>query len=351
MRLAAIRIPKGYLPHIFGKDHDQVVINLGGKNIYNFGNDGSIIVEPNEFYLDDIFSNQIALFSCVVGGNGGGKTSLLRLILRDYKCAFIIEDTTGDYELAYDLEKFHRVYYTPYLHHSTFDGVGNNGKELSKVALIKMDNHGDGGQLDDFLDAHYSENSKRWIKFNNFYRKNQLSKTSIPIFQQVELSLKHFECDVLNPNKFNDASYQIRPAISLLLGKIDAERRQVEYEYFEENGNVNDRKDNSYFLIRFEYALYETILGKFVSILERAGNHYLNEGFIPDDYETQISGLNVRSGIEWLLFNSGVHRGQSNYRFSENLEMIQLIDYVRSLIILENLTDNWRKIIITEEDS
>lgn len=351
MRLAAIRIPKGYLSYIFGKDHVQITINLGGRNIYTFGNEDSFFAKPNEYYLDDIFNNNISLFSCLVGENGGGKTTLLRLILNDNNCKFILEDNTGKYELTSNLEQFHRVYYTPYLHHSIFGSVGNNGKELSKVALMKMDNHGDGGLLDDFLDAHHSENSKRWIKFNNFYRKSQALKSPIPIFEQVELSLNHFKCDVIHPKEFHDTSYQLRPAISLLFEKIEAERQQSEIEHFSSKGDVHDASDTSYFKVRFEYAFYETILGKFVSILERRGNRYLQEGYIGEDYKVQIGQLNVRSAIEWLLRNSGVYQGTSRYSFSQNLEMVDLIDYVRSLIILKNLTDNWLKIIITEEEA
>lgn len=351
MRLAAIRIPEGYLPYIFGKDHEHKTINLGGRNIYSFGNGDSVSAKPNEYYLDDIFNNNMSLLSCLVGENGGGKTTLLRLIMNDHNCDFILEDDNGKYRQTSSLERFHRVYYTPYLHHSIFDSVGNNGKELSKISLMKMDNHGDGGQLDDFLDAHHSENSKRWIKFNNFYRKSVPLKGSIPIFEHVELSLNHFECDIIHPDNFHNTSYQLRPAISLLFEKIEAERKQSEIEYFLSQGDHDDETDKSYFKVKFEYALYETILGKFVAILERAGNRYLDEGYINKDYEAQIVQLKVRSAIEWLLRNSGVRQGTSHYSFSQNLEMIYLIDYVRSLIILKNLTDNWLKIIITEEEA
>ena len=350
MKIAAMRIPAGYLPHIFGEDHGSLTINFGGKNIYTFENNDSISAKTNEFYLEDIFTKNISLFSCIVGGNGGGKTTLLHLILGDRNCDYIIEDHKGKYKRASNLEEFHRIYYTPYLNHSIVDAVGNNGKELSKLALMKMDNHGDSGNLDNFLDAHHSENSKRWIKFNNFYRKKQPAKTSLPTFRRVEISLKHFDCNTITPDKFHDTSYQLRPALTLLFEKIQTERKTEEHEHVVKKGEVDD-SDHSYFKVRFEYAMYETIIGKLVSILERRGNRYLNEGFIPTDYKNQMDALNVRSAIEWFLRNSAVFKGTKRYDFSRHLLMLDLIDFVKSLITQENLTDNWLKIIVTEEES
>lgn len=43
MRLAAIFIPPGVLPHIFGKDHIGLTLNLGGEHRYKLlSNNGSI---------------------------------------------------------------------------------------------------------------------------------------------------------------------------------------------------------------------------------------------------------------------------------------------------------------------
>jgi hypothetical protein len=77
----------------------------------------------------------------------------------------------------------------------------------------------------------------------------------------------------------------------------------------------------------------------------------LREGFIPEDYQTQMSSLNVRSAIEWFLRNSGVFRGDKRYFFSQHLHLMDLIDFIKSLIIENHLTDNWTKIIITEGEA
>ncbi len=352
MTIAAMRIPQGGLPDIFGKDHGSLMINFGGKNIYTFENETEFSEKPNEFYLEDLFTKNMSLFSCIVGSNGAGKTTILRVILASHNCDFIIENDDGESKLVSNLENFHRIYYTPYLHSRIEDAVGNNGKDLSKAALLKMDNHDSSNDLDDFLDAHHSENSKRWIKFNKFYRNKQPAKISLPTFDRIEISLKHFERTISTKGfEFNDTSTQLRPALRLLFKKIETEEITAERQHFRQKGKVDD-SDRSYFKVRFEYAMYETMVGKLISILERRGNKYLEEGFIADDYETQMGSLNVKSAIEWFLQNSGVRQGDKRYSFSQHLILLDLIDFVKSLITQENISyDNWRKIIVTEDEA
>jgi hypothetical protein len=310
MRLAALYIPAGYFPYIFGPGHDEITINLGGVNLYTVQDAEHVTAVPNEFYIDDILDARTALFSCIVGGNGSGKTTLLQLITEDQVLG-IIELEDGSYQLADDLKSFHRVYYTPFLNPSNIGSVGVNGKELSKLALLRMDTHGDTGLLDDFLEVHASENSKRWIKFNHFYRQQQHADVQLPTFAKVELTLGHFKPDIHNLNAFHDTPWQLRAAIQSIFEKIKAEQEQRERGIGNGEEMYEIASDKMTSIVRFEYDLYETALGKFVNILERNGNRFLQEGYIPDNHEETMAPLNVRSALEYLLMNAGVSEGNA----------------------------------------
>lgn len=350
MKIAAIYIPKGNLPIIFGKGHEEVTLNLGGRNLYQFKNKDLFSVEENRYYIDDLLSSDIPLFSCVVGNNGGGKTTLLQYIANAYHCTYVLEDEDGGYELTRNIENIHRIYFTPYLNYSSVDAARNNYKDLTKLTLLKLDNHGDSGLLDDFLAAHNSENTKRWIKFNHFYKHREFAKITLPVFHEVTLTLGYFDTSTHKPDKFHDTSNQLRPAITLLYEKIKQEASEREIQKGKEfKGDI--RREEAKILawqIRFEYDLYETALGKFVSLLERAGNHYLDEGIIPDNFDEVMADLSVSEAFQWFLENTGVFAGNEQYLFARHLNLLELVDYVRSLINEETMTDNWRSIVIDE---
>lgn len=351
-RVAAIYVPPGSIPEIFGENHGELTINLGGRNIYRMEDGVVRHRESNEFLLTDFDKSGISLFSCIVGGNGSGKTSLMRLLTGRYHLNYVVEFENGEFRPVADLEDIHRIYYTPYLHEKPLDSVGNNGKDLSKAALLKMDNHGDGGLLDEFLARHHSENFKRWLKFNHFYRNLPNAKIRLPVFRRVTLSLAHFSINIHRQDGFNDTSYQLRAVIRTNLEKIDAEEKEREHAVVS-SGDRATESDNgkAYFLVRFEYELYELVMGKFASVLERAGNTYLNEGIVPENFEDAIAPLSVRDSIEWFVSNCGVYNSNQRYLFSHQSVLIRLIDYVRTLIVMDNLTNNFRKIIITEEQT
>ncbi len=100
MKIAAVNIPEGYLPEVFGEDHSEVTINFGGINIYQFENGKLVNHRRNEFYLDDIFESSVSLLSCIVGANGGGESTLQRLIVNSYHYTYVLEDSAGGGRLA-----------------------------------------------------------------------------------------------------------------------------------------------------------------------------------------------------------------------------------------------------------
>ncbi|WP_113652745.1 hypothetical protein [Pedobacter namyangjuensis] len=352
MVIAAFHIPKGYLPNVFGESHPPLTINFGGKNLYTFEGGQLSKVEPNKFYIDDIFSKKgISLVSSVVGNNGSGKTTLMRALANSYHCKYVLEKADGTYEITDNIESIHRIYYTPYLHDRTEDAVRTNGKDLSKFAVITLDNHGSSGQLADFLKAHNSEKVKRWIKFNHFYRQLEAKKVPLPVFGYVRMELNHFDADVHNTHAFHQTSSQLRPAISQIFEKMPVEQDAKFAEYFERDDLEDEQKEAIERLIRFEYDLYEVALGKLVNVLEARGNRYLEEGFIAAGYEHEIQNRTVRDSMLWFLENAGVVT-KEKYSFSEHISLIEFIDYIMKIVspeILDN--DNWRHIWVTEEQA
>ncbi|HSZ35167.1 MAG TPA: AAA family ATPase [Puia sp.] len=351
MRIAAVNIPARLLSPVFRQDRPNITINLGGQNIYTFLEDDQLEVKPNPFFLEDIFGNQISLFSCIVGENGRGKSTILRLMTSSHDCSFVIEQSDGRYSVTNDIDHIHRVYYTPYLHQSVLNAIGNNGKDLSKLALLKTDNHGDTGLLDDFMEAHHSENSKRWIRFNHFYRQSHSKPISLPVFDHVKLSIRHFDASVHNPDSFHDTSYQLRPAIMLLFNKMQQEQQDKEHLALGSRNLGDKESDKTIFRIRFEYDIYEAAIAKLVSILERAGNRFLSEGFIPNNWTFELNSRSVREGIEWFLRNAGVYSDKDRYSFHQHLQLLDLIDYTLSVADDEGVTENWREIIISEAEA
>lgn len=90
MRLVAVYIKE----HKFLFNNESQVLNLGGKYFYDFESitDREITIyrKENKNYIDDFYSKGIISISGIVGANGTGKTSLLKIIHKSYQ-----EDTSS----------------------------------------------------------------------------------------------------------------------------------------------------------------------------------------------------------------------------------------------------------------
>ena len=101
MRLAAIYIPKGKLDYIFGEEHKGQTINLGGNCIYKFvevKGQLNITSSENTDFISDFWGEKISLVSSFVGANGSGKTSILRMLIKESSSKSNLRDCILIYE-------------------------------------------------------------------------------------------------------------------------------------------------------------------------------------------------------------------------------------------------------------
>lgn len=191
MRLSAIYIPKNTLPYIFGEDHNGKTLNFGGEFFYSISeNDATISIdnrEPNIYFIQDFWGENIELITALVGRNGIGKTSILRGINHsidpkhkdmvyffetdDITLVHIINETkktiinnsTIEFILPQESRSFEALYYSPNLDYELKD-------THSPITLIN--------QMDDSLEEYYLDSIIR----NVFLLHSPLIKTIQQIY-------------------------------------------------------------------------------------------------------------------------------------------------------------------------
>jgi len=169
MKMAAIYIPKYLLTHIFG-EHEGITINLGGKYFYDIDSKGIISRKVNHNYISE-FWNEVSLVSAIVGSNGSGKTSILRLLIREFKanptprqCVLLYEDNSNNTYVLNEIElklefsfkhkqinltdlKENILYYSPNLDydlqdiHSSISLINYHNSDLQKYYLGNIRRH------------------------------------------------------------------------------------------------------------------------------------------------------------------------------------------------------------------
>ncbi len=100
MILVAIYIKE----HKFLFNNQPQILNFGGRYFYDFefitDNEITIYRKKNEKYIDNFYSNEIIGISGIVGSNGVGKTTLLKIIHKSYQedtpVIFVYEKLTVD---------------------------------------------------------------------------------------------------------------------------------------------------------------------------------------------------------------------------------------------------------------
>lgn len=348
MRLSAIYIPSGILPHIFGEDHKGQTINLGGKYIYTFEEDSEDQVflkekKENSKFIEGFWLNNIQLVSAIVGENGTGKTTILNSLREHYSfCKFIYEvQESNEHIVSDDAEVNEIIYYSAFFNINISDSENGNFRDLSKYQMMIDDTEHENLDLTTLLELHNSENLKRWIKFIELKDLNNLlEKMSLPTFDKIKIKIHNIH---IEPHQ---TSYQFRPFFEELKEKIDKERTNREQVIIDKIGIKKFQEKKAGQKIRLELEVISRVISKVQNILERSGNKYLQEGYLNggktiDSKEFQ-EALNSKDAFYWFLENSYIQLSEKNNKILFPTDEIKtLIKTILSYLPENEDIDNW----------
>lgn len=351
MRLSAIYIPSGILPHIFGEDHEGQTINFGGKYIYTFEENSEDDVflkdkKENSKLIENFWLNNIKLVSAIVGENGTGKTTILNSLREPFSfCKFIYEVKGSDEYIISDKAEVNEIiYYSAFFNINQSNSENENFRDLSKYQMMIDDTEYENLDLTTLLELHNSENLKRWIKFIELKSLNNLlEKISLPTFDKIKIKVHTIRID------HHDTSYRFRPFFEALKNRIESERterEQTELDRLKLTKIEEIRESKSTQRIKLELEIISRVILKTQNILERSGNKYLQEGYINDrkTIESQEfkEALDSKNAFYWFLENSYIQLSKESDKilFPTN-EIKNLIETILSHLPENEDIDNW----------
>lgn len=199
MRLAAMYIDEHQ--YLF---KEPQMLNFGGKYLYKVEiKDDKVTInrETNENFMEDFYGEEIEGVSAIVGGNGVGKTSVMRLLsgqvsLRNKviliyeerdrmffisKIDKVITNKDNDLILNFD-ENYHRLYYSPNIDYSLKD-ISNS---ISQTHVFKSS-----------LNEYHFDNLELQLRFLNSELLSvlRLSHPDIPYYDSIHIEVNNVNKD------------------------------------------------------------------------------------------------------------------------------------------------------------
>ena len=300
MRLAAVYIPENTLPHVFGKDHKGLTINLGEK------------------ITEDFWGEQISMVSAIVGKNGTGKSSVLKNIKENNEIKPF--DSHGNI-----------IYYSPHLDYGDIYNFDVDQNDISLDMILRRDLEYIIDDEKETSENGWSLNPKQDLEHLNTSRQIDFLSSKLrgqnPVFSKIFEGLKFDIGSVLlrgsnkikiTKDSFHNTPYQFRQLILDIFAKCEEEIRKW-YEIREMNNDkvLNQHEINTYIFKRNIISSFLTIV---VNLMERL-NSFLEYGIL-DKIEikdktalelfyyfiksAKVSSSRQKSSKKKLVFNSKV---------------------------------------------
>lgn len=296
MRIAAIYIPENSTPYVFGENHEEMTINIGGKRDYEINsiNDElkiSVIKDNSENFIDNFWGKDIDLVSAIVGANGAGKTSILNLLkegiwgldkeknskyLEEQKleCCKVIVEEDGRYEI-YDSDNIGTImYYSPFMNNEEGAKDNSNVINLSKYSVMQRDVNAVSRGETSFSSNIEFYNSARTIRFINFIERENIKEfieeMGLPIFDKIEISTGYFT--------FKDANTPFA-WLKYFRRFDDLKNKEIEQKESEEitQNKSKSEDDNLGYNIRLELHLIHSVISKVHHILDSTSSKYIKK--------------------------------------------------------------------------
>ncbi|WP_128330112.1 AAA family ATPase [Apibacter sp. HY039] len=236
--ISAAYIPYNTLPHIFGENHKGITLNFGGKYFYEIEeNNNEILIinrKNNIHFIKGFYHKSIPLVSAIVGKNGVGKTSLLK-ILNTFERTLIILEQGGEEVIINKTSKefisnepqhlgindisLEKLYYSPFLDYDLKD-------IHSPVALVSY--------FESDLQQYYLDNIHRYLIFLNHSIIEELKSAYkyFPFYEYLDFFIKKYdksyfrkiyiESKIGNPNRGDSLIHELNKNISDLENRSDA---------------------------------------------------------------------------------------------------------------------------------
>ena len=345
--IAAIYICPNSIPYLFGKAHEAITLNLGGRFFYKLGEkDGHTkILEkiPNDSYINGFWPNSISLLSAIVGANGTGKSTIIQLI--KIGCQLVLEKD-GSSEIIWTKNAGQIFYYIPYIAENRSVEDASNVKNISKLSQMNIDSKHENLDFSGHWEYHKSERLKRIISLieNKIY-KSIFDELDITTFDKIKIRFSRIS------RNDDNVSRNFIPFFDELQKLKEKEWTKTEEQLTKRLGLKNKKDIESskeYQKKSRQSRLYLTILDciikKIHSILESTGNKFLEEGFVNQDIETfrkKIeSNMSTKEAFFWFINNAFFELKKNKYYLP--IKIIQ--DFTNTLLSYVNENDhidNW----------